>query len=360
MAEFPEGFFDRADETPDSDFYSFDRLVTHIDPGAIDAVGALYGELELTGAVLDICSSWISHFVQRPERLVALGMNAGELAANDAATDTLVHDLNTDPVLPFGDDEFDAVTCCVSIDYLTRPIDVFDEVARVLRPDGPFVVTFSNRCFPTKAIRAWLAADDRQRCSIVATYFALSGAFEPPTVQLRNPGALGDPLFAVWARTLPEGLRIRSVTDDDQPFLTEMQYAALFRAPGEEALSRAVLDEPGVARYHQAFGTQPGDVGRLATDRDGSPIGVAWVRLVDGYGFVDTATPELGIAVAAEHRGRGVGSALLRSLTAAVPRVSLSVDRRNPAMALYERVGFVEVRTDGEHSVVMLFDEASR
>jgi len=356
---FPEGFFDRADDTPDAEFYSFDRLVTHIDPAAVAAVGELYDELGLSGQVLDLCSSWVSHFRSPPERLVALGMNAAELTANPAATDTLVHDLNADPAVPFADATFDAVTCCVSIDYLTRPIEVFDEVARVLRPGGVFAVTFSNRCFPTKAIRAWLAADDRQRCSIVATYFALSGGFGPPTVQLRNPDVDGDPLFAVWAHSLPDGIRIRAATAEDQAFITEMEYDVLYRAPGEAPIPRTILDEPHIEQYHADFGGRPGDIGRVAVDRDGSAIGAAWVRRVEGFGYVDGGTPELAIAVVTGRRGRGVGTALLRSLTAAVPRVSLSVDRRNPAMSLYARVGFAEVRTDGEHSVVMLFDEVS-
>ena len=359
MTQFPDGFFDRADETPDSEFYSFDRLVTHIDPGAVAAVGELYDELGLDGDVLDLCSSWVSHFRSSPDRLVVLGMNANELAANTAATDTLLHDLNTDPRLPFEDATFDAVTCCVSIDYLTRPLEVFDDVARVLRPGGRFVVTFSNRCFPTKAIRAWLAADDRQRCSIVATYFALAGGFGPPTVQLRNPDHAGDPLYAVWAHTLPDGVRIRPAVAEDQAFITEMQYAALFRPDGEPAFPAAIVEQPEIARYHERFATRDGDVGRIAEDRDGRPIGAAWVRRVDGFGFVDAETPELGIAVVPDRRGRGVGTVLLESLVAAVPRMSLSVDRRNPAVHLYERFGFAAVRSDGEHSLVMLLDGAA-
>lgn len=197
---FPPGFFDRSDPTDDGRFYEAPRLVTHIDDRAIAAVGALYDELELTGDVLDLMSSWISHFTTPPRSLTALGMNEAELAANPAATDHVVHDLNADPVLPFADDCFDAVTCCVSVDYLTRPIEVFREVARVLRPDGVFVCTFSNRCFPTKAIRGWLMTDDAGHCSIVSTYFAQSGAFEPAVVDVRIPPGTGtDPLYAVLA-----------------------------------------------------------------------------------------------------------------------------------------------------------------
>jgi SAM-dependent methyltransferase len=198
---FPAGFFDRSDESGDGRFYAVDRLLTHIDDGAIAAVTELYDELGLAGDVLDICSSWISHFSSPPERLVALGMNANELSANDAATEWLVHDLNVDPTLSFDDASFDAVTCCVSVDYLTRPLEVFAEVARVLRPGGAFVCTFSNRCFPTKAIHGWLSTNDEGHCAIVGAYFDMTNGFDEPTVQLRNPGVRGDPLYAVWARS---------------------------------------------------------------------------------------------------------------------------------------------------------------
>ena len=198
---FPPGFFERADESDDGGFYAFDRFVTHIDDGAIAAVADLYDELALTGDVLDICSSWISHFRVRPQCLIVTGMNAAELAANEMADEWSVRDLNVDPILPFDDASFDAVTCAVSVDYLTRPLEVFAEVARVLRPGGVFVCTFSNRCFPTKAVRGWLATGERGRCSIVATYFELTEGFDEPVVQLRNPSAGGDPLYAVWSHS---------------------------------------------------------------------------------------------------------------------------------------------------------------
>lgn len=197
---FPDGFFCRADELPDRVFYGYDRLVTHIDDRAIAAVGALYGELGLTGSVLDLCSSWVSHFAAPPAELVALGMNAHELAANPTATSWVVHDLNADPGLPFSDGRFDAVTCCVSIDYLVRPIDVLRDAARVLRPGGQLVLTFSNRCFPTKAIRGWLATDDAGHGAIVQRFVGLAGGFGPVTVALRTPPrTYGDPLYGAWA-----------------------------------------------------------------------------------------------------------------------------------------------------------------
>jgi SAM-dependent methyltransferase len=153
--EFPPGFFDRDDPTPDSQFYAFARLVTHIDDGAIAAVGDLYDELGLAGSVLDLMGSWVSHFHTTPERLTVLGMNPQELAANPQAAATVVHDLNADPRVPFENDSFDAAVCCVSVDYLTRPIEVFAEIARVLKPGAPFVCTFSNEYrVPEYVVRA--------------------------------------------------------------------------------------------------------------------------------------------------------------------------------------------------------------
>jgi SAM-dependent methyltransferase len=198
---FPSGFFDRADPATDAEFYSWPRLVTHLDDHAIAAVGALYDELGICGDVLDLMSSWVSHFRTPPERLTVLGMNADELDANPSAAVTVVHDLNAEPRLPFPDESFDAVVCCVSVDYLIRPIEVFAEAARVLRPGGPFVCTFSNRCFPTKAVRGWIYSDDERRCEIVEQYFRIAGCWDMPRSQRRTPASHpGDPLLAVWAR----------------------------------------------------------------------------------------------------------------------------------------------------------------
>ncbi|MEM9037840.1 MAG: class I SAM-dependent methyltransferase [Actinomycetota bacterium] len=199
-AAFPAGFFDRSDPSDDARFYGPARLVTHIDAGAIAAVGALYEELEVEGRVLDLCSSWISHFRTAPTELIALGMNAEELAANPQAARWVVHDLNADPTLPFEDGELDHAVCCVSVDYLVRPFEVFAEIARCLRPGGRFACTFSNRCFPTKAIRGWLATDDASHVRVVEEYFARTPGF----VDVRSderipPGRGGDPLWAVWA-----------------------------------------------------------------------------------------------------------------------------------------------------------------
>jgi hypothetical protein len=200
---WPPGFFDRQDPSDDADFYAAPRFVTHIDEGAVRAVRELYDELGVPdGRVLDLMGSWVSHLSRMPgEGLVVLGMNATELAANPLAEEHVLRDLNREPQLPFAAASFDAVTCCVSIDYLVRPVEVLRDIARVLRPRGVVVITFSNRCFPSKAIRGWLLTDDANHLAIVRAYLEQAAGFGPVTAQRRTPeGWRSDPLYGVWAR----------------------------------------------------------------------------------------------------------------------------------------------------------------
>ena len=197
VVTYPPGFFDRADERDDAVFYGPPRLVHHIDDAAIAAVTAYYGKVGVAGDVLDLMSSWVSHLPTRPRHLTVLGMNAAELDANPWADERVVHDLNADPRVPLPDACVDAAVCTVSVDYLTRPVAVFRDVARVLRPGGRFALTFSNRCFPSKAVRGWLATDDTGHREIVASYFRASGAFDEPVVEKRR--SRGDPVFGVSA-----------------------------------------------------------------------------------------------------------------------------------------------------------------
>lgn len=207
--EVPE-FFGRADSSPDAEFYAWPRLVNHIDDRAIVAVRDLYAELGLDGEagqprrVLDLMSSWTSHLASAPTELVVLGMNQVELDANPMATQRIVQDLNVDPRLPLADSSVDGVVCCVSVDYLIRPVEVLTDVARVLRPGAPIALTFSNRCFPSKAIRGWLDNDDAAHGAIICEYLRLAGGFTPAEVTLRTPSVRygGDPLYAVVGRRL--------------------------------------------------------------------------------------------------------------------------------------------------------------
>lgn len=194
--------FTRDDESPDDRFYLMPRKVVHIDDGAIGALGALYAEiLPAGGRLLDLMSSWRSHLPAgfRAGAVVGLGLNAEEMADNPLLTSHVIHDVNRDPRLPFGEAEFDGVICAVSIQYVIHPLRLFREVRRVLRPGAPFVVSFSNRCFPTKAVAVWLDMVDAQHVSLVRGYFHAAGGFTDLTDADRSPGR-GDPLYAVWAR----------------------------------------------------------------------------------------------------------------------------------------------------------------
>jgi SAM-dependent methyltransferase len=192
----------REDESADDGFYGFPRKVVHIDDGAIAALGRLYAEvLPAGGHLLDLMSSWRSHLPEgfRAGDVVGLGMNAEEMADNPQLTRAIVHDVNRDPRLPFGDGEFDGAMCAVSVQYLIHPVQVFREVGRVLRPGAPFVVSFSNRCFPTKAVAVWLSTSDEQHVALVRAYFESAG-FAAVETEDRSRGGYGDPLYAVWAR----------------------------------------------------------------------------------------------------------------------------------------------------------------
>jgi SAM-dependent methyltransferase len=194
--------FARYDESPDELFYRQPRFVEHIDDRAIADVIRIHRErLPPGGEILDLMSSWVSHLPLDVtyERVVGLGMNAEELARNPRLRSFVVHDLNHDPVLPFDDDTFDAATICVSIQYLTNPVRVLGDLARVVRSGGRAIVTFSNRCFPTKAVAIWQGLDDHGHLLLVRKFFenARWQGIEP----IASPARSGDPLFAVIAKS---------------------------------------------------------------------------------------------------------------------------------------------------------------
>ncbi len=200
LPNLPRAAFEKLDPSPDPLFYDQPRFVTHIDDDAIAAVTRLYREtLPPGGALLDLMSSWVSHLPEdvRYASVVGHGMNAAELAANRRLARWFVRDLNADPILPLDAGAFDGACLCVSVQYLQRPVEVFREVARVLRPGAAFVVSFSNRCFPTKAVAVWRALSGPDQQKLVAAYMAAAG-FDEPTAQAWTPRG-GDPLWSVTA-----------------------------------------------------------------------------------------------------------------------------------------------------------------
>jgi SAM-dependent methyltransferase len=205
VSHIPEDAFRRTDEAPDEEFYRTPRIVTHIDDRAIAAVTQLYRELfPAGGEILDLMSSWVSHLP--PEvayrRVIGLGMNEVELRRNERLASYVVQNLNTNPELPFGEGDFDGVGICVSIDYLTRPVEVLREVGRVLKFGGSLIVTFSNRCFATKAVEIWHQLDDRGHMRLVEEYLRDAGNFANiRSLDCSPRRVFGDPLYAVVAES---------------------------------------------------------------------------------------------------------------------------------------------------------------
>ncbi|CAN5827469.1 class I SAM-dependent methyltransferase [soil metagenome] len=202
MNDLPPEFFARRDEHADELFYRRARRASHIDARACTVARDLYEELLPTGAILDLMAGSDSHLGPRflRQRVVGLGLDGEGLAANPHLDERVVHDLNVGDPLPFEAGSFGAAICSVAVQYLTRPCVTFAEVGRVLGPGAPFVVTFSVRMFPTKAVLAWRASDDAAHLRLVEHYFAASGAFTELERRLHVP-ADGDPLYAVWSRT---------------------------------------------------------------------------------------------------------------------------------------------------------------
>lgn len=200
------------DPRPDKTFYQAPRFVHHVDEQFRDRLTDLYRDhLEAGDDVLDLMSSWVSHLPPAVDlgRVVGHGMNAAELEANERLTEHFVQDLNQKQHLPLEKSSVDAVFCAVSVQYLQHPERVFADVARILRPGAPFIVSFSNRMFAQKAIRAWRDASgaDRLRlvrrcCDAVSAFSEVETISESPLVPpvQRFLGGAADPFYAVVAR----------------------------------------------------------------------------------------------------------------------------------------------------------------
>ncbi len=202
LPDLPPEAFHKQDAGDDADFYAPARLVTHIDEQATQALTACYrATLPAGGVVLDLMSSWVSHLP--PEmafaEVIGQGMNAEELRTNPRLSRSFVQDLNRNPILPLEHESCDAALCCVGVQYLQRPLEVFTEILRVLRPGAPFIVSFSNRCFPTKAVAIWRSLDAGGHAALVRLYLERAG-FREVSAEVLRDGSASDPLIAVTGR----------------------------------------------------------------------------------------------------------------------------------------------------------------
>lgn len=205
----------KLDETDDSLFYSVPRFVTHVDEGFIQQLTDLYRErLTPQTRIFDMMSSWVSHLPEEMtfEHVEGHGMNADELARNPRLDHYFMQNLNENPILPIADESIDAVLNTVSVQYLQTPERVFQEIWRILKPDGIAIISFSNRMFYHKAIQAWRDGAERDRVELVKGYFASTPGFSEPEV-IARPSSLpafmqmlgmsgGDPFYAVMAKRL--------------------------------------------------------------------------------------------------------------------------------------------------------------
>lgn len=198
LQRLPPEAFAKIDPSNDDLFYADPRLVTHIDQMAISALTLLYEKLLAPDAViLDLMSSWVSHLPPSFKgEVIGHGMNRSELDANPQLARFFVQNLNADSELPIASRSLDGALCCAGVQYLARPGEVFDEMARVLRPGAPFIISFSNRCFPTKAVAVWRALDAKGHGELVALYLRNAG-FKRIEKHILRDGAAGDPLTAL-------------------------------------------------------------------------------------------------------------------------------------------------------------------
>jgi len=156
----------------------------------------------------------------------------------------------------------------------------------------------------------------------------------------------------------------RTATHEDLFFLNQMLYLAIcWDSEQDHPTPEKLWTNPSLKKLLQGWG-RPGDVGVIAVAEDGLPIGAAWYRYwtisEHSYGFVDEATPELGVAVVPQRRGEGIGHRLILSILAeafqlGTKHISLSVAPSNPALRLYKRLGFHKVGISG-NSWTMLID----
>lgn len=209
--------FLRIDETGDAEFYSAPSLAKHLDSHAVECVQKLYDDLLEDGMdILDLMTGDVSHLPNtlQPGSVTGLGLNQNAMDANPALTTRVVHNLNEEPELPFEDGSFDAIICTISVEYLTKPFEIFEEASRVLRSGGVFVLTFSNHWIENKVIRIWTELSEFERMGMISQFFVRTEGFEDLTTlsergwprpddeddsDADKPNQ-SDPVYAVWSK----------------------------------------------------------------------------------------------------------------------------------------------------------------
>lgn len=190
----------KIDSSNDESFYRSPRFVTHADDPFCSRLTDLYASVMSPGdLIFDAMSSWVSFLPPLSyDRVVGHGLNRAELEANEQLDDFFIQDFNTDQTLPLDDEQFDVVCCALSVQYLQYPGAIFSEFERILSPGGTTVVSFTNRMFPTKAVRAWRMRSMDERAALVEEYLTAGGFTQTERV-VDHPG--NDPFYAIVGYT---------------------------------------------------------------------------------------------------------------------------------------------------------------
>ncbi len=212
---YTEAAFERVDESDDAEFYKNERIVDHLDNNALETVENLIENLvvEDSPVILDLMAGWNSHIPEsiKPSKVIGLGLNKKELEENKNINEIIIQDINKNTALPFQDNHFDVVLNTISVDYMIKPKEIFEEITRILKPGGVFIVIFSDRVIKQKVIRIWKESNNTERLMYIEDLFQYSGEFEKQTVFMSmgrprpeddkyyTQGRPGDPIFAVYA-----------------------------------------------------------------------------------------------------------------------------------------------------------------
>ena len=156
---------------------------------------------------------------------------------------------------------------------------------------------------------------------------------------------------------------IRKIRPEEYSLLREFLYQAIYLLVGVDPPPRSVVDLPELQVYIADFDTRPGDH-CIVAEAAGKVVGAAWCRIMADYGHIDNDTPSLAISLLPEYRGLGIGTRLLNDLLLLLQehgylRASLSVQKENPALRLYQRTGFRIVAERGTE-YLMLWDSTQR
>lgn len=227
MIELTKEDFKRLDEMDDAIYYAIERPGPHLDSLALNTVERVIKELivEDEPVILDLMAGIDSHIPDsiKVREVVGLGLNDSELKKNGRLSSYRVHDLNREPRLPFAEDTFDVVINTVSVDYMTQPFVIFEEVSRILKPGGLFLVIFSDRYFPEKAVKVWKQGSEEERILFVEEFFRRTPGFEklrlfiskgwprPKGDRYSDLGIPSDPVYVLYSEKAgkPEGARAR-------------------------------------------------------------------------------------------------------------------------------------------------------